>query len=89
MSQRATSEKYGVPRAVIQLWERIYLTEGAEGLYQERRGRASAASGTQKGRPPKLPQIVEEDLMAENQRLRAENDYLKNLHALVSERVQR
>ena len=25
----------------------------------------------------------------ENQRLRAENDYLKNLHALVSERVRR
>ena len=32
---------------------------------------------------------VEEDLIAEVQRLRAENDYLKKLNALVSERVQR
>ena len=73
----------------VAAWERIYLTEGSEGLAIERRGRASAASGTQKGRPPRLTKQVEEDLIAENQRLRAEIDYLKNLHALVSERVQR
>ncbi|WOC32810.1 MULTISPECIES: helix-turn-helix domain-containing protein [Caproicibacterium] len=69
----------------IASWERIYLTEGPEGLAIERRGRASAASGTRKGRPAKLPLKVEEDLIAENQRLRAENDYLKNLQALVLE----
>ncbi|WOC31645.1 MULTISPECIES: helix-turn-helix domain-containing protein [Caproicibacterium] len=69
----------------IASWERIYLTEGPEGLAVERRGRASAASGTRKGRPAKLPLKVEEDLIAENQRLRAENDYLKNLQALVLE----
>ena len=60
-------------------WERIYLTEGAEGLYVERRGRGS------KGRPPKMPKKVEEDLLAEVQRLRAENAYLKKLQALVQE----
>ena len=69
-------------------WERIYLEEGAEGLYIERRGRASLASGTKKGRPPKLDKKVEEDLIAEVQRLRAENAYLKKLNALVSERVR-
>ena len=69
----------------IKKWERIYLEEGPEGLYVERRGRASAASGTQKGRPPKLDKQVEEDLIAEVQRLRAENAYLKNLQALVLE----
>ena len=89
LSQHQASIKYEVPRSVIQRWERIYLEEGAEGLYVERRGRASAASGTKKGRSSKLPKEVEEDLIAENQRLRAENDYLKNLHALVSERVRR
>ena len=61
-------------------WERIYLMEGAEGLYIERRGRSS------KGRPSKLPKEVEEDLLAEVQRLRAENAYLKKLQALVLER---
>lgn len=88
LSQNEASIKYEVARSVIRRWERIYLEEGVEGLYVERRGRASAASGVQKGRP-KLSKEVEEDLIAENQRLRAENDYLKNLHALVSERVRR
>jgi hypothetical protein len=72
--------KYGIRgKMSIQLWERIYLEEGAEGLYIERRGRG----GT--GRPPKLGKKTEEDLIAENQRLRAENDYLKKLNALVIE----
>lgn len=67
----------------VALWERIYLMYGAEGLYLERRGRGEKCKLS---RPSKQ---VEEDLIAENQRLRAENDYLKNLHALVSERVRR
>ena len=67
----------------VQRWERIYLEEGAEGLMKERRGRACSASGTRKGRPPKLDKKVEEDLIAENQRLRMEIEYLKKLSALV------
>ena len=67
----------------VQRWERIYLEEGAEGLMKERRGRAGAASGTKKGRPPKLDKKVEEDLIAENQRLRMEIEYIKKLSALV------
>ena len=66
----------------IKSWEQIYLTEGPEGLAIERRGRGS------KDRPPK-PKQVEEDLLAEVQRLRAENDYLKNLQALVLEDERR
>ena len=61
----------------IQRWERIYLEEGAEGLMKERRGRGS------KGRPPKLDKKTEEDLIAENQRLRMEIEYLKKLSTLV------
>ena len=67
----------------IQAWERIYLTEGAEGFKIERRGRGS------KGRPPKLRKEVEEDLLEEVQRLRAENEYLKKLQALVLEDERR
>jgi len=63
-------------------WERIYLEEGKEGFYVERRGRKST------GRPPKLKKEVEGDLIAEVQRLRAENAYLKKLNALVAERVR-
>ena len=64
----------------IQEWERIYLEEGPEGFQIERRGRKST------GRPPKqLKPKVEEDLIAEVQRLRAEVAYLKKLNALVIE----
>ena len=72
----------------VQRWERIYLEEGAEGLMKGRRGRACSASGTRKGRPPKLDKKVEEDLIAENQRLRMEIEYLKKLDALVQKRLQ-
>ena len=64
-------------------WERIYLTEGPEALNIERRGRGS--KGNPNGRPPKFDKKLEEDLLAENQRLRAENAYLKKLQALVLE----
>ena len=74
---------------MVQRWERIFLEEGAEGLMKERRGRACAASGTKKGRPPKLEPKVAEDLIAENQRLRMEIEYLKKLDALVREREER
>ena len=79
-----TAERFEIRYKRVQDWERIYLTEGPEGLAIERRGRSS------KGRPPKqLPKQVEEDLLAEVQRLRAENDYLKNLQALVLEDERR
>ena len=85
-----TARKYDIlDYKVIQRWERIFLEEGAEGLMKERRGRACAASGTKKGRPPKLDPKVEEDLIAENQRLRMEIEYLKKLDALVREREER
>lgn len=67
----------------VQRWERIFLEEGAEGLMKERRGRACSADGTKKGRAPKLDKKVEEDLIAENQRLRMEIEYIKKLSALV------
>lgn len=76
---REAAKKYGLPNhEPVRKWERIYLEEGLEGLYVDRRGRACADSGTRKGGPPKLDKKVEEDLIAENQRLRAEVDYLKN-----------
>ena len=65
----------------IQLWERIFLEEGAEGLMKERRGKSNTSG--KRGRPPKLDKKAEEDLIAENQRLRMEIEYLKKLSALV------
>jgi transposase-like protein len=80
MAYNEAERHYDVPHGRIQEWERIYLAEGPEGLAIERRGRGS------KGHPQQFPKEVEEDLLAEVQRLRAENAYLKKLHALVQER---
>ena len=77
------NDQTGGARLMLQRWERIYLEEGAEGLMKEKRGRACSAGGTRKGRPPKLDKKVKEDLIAENQRLRMEIEYLKKLSALV------
>jgi transposase len=81
LSQSETSLKYHVGRTQIQTWERKYLEEGPEGLYIERRGR----KGTGRSRK-RLNKKVEEDLIAENQRLRMENEYLKKLNALVRQK---
>ena len=81
LSYSEAARQFGVSdHHLVSSWERIYLTEGAEGLYVERRGRRSTerAAG-------KMPKKVEEDLLAEVQRLRAENAYLKKLQALVQE----
>ena len=77
------NDQTGGARSMVQRWERIFLEEGAEGLMKERRGRACKASGSNKGRSPKLDRKFEEDLIAENQRLRMEIEYLKKLSALV------
>ena len=85
LGYRETARKYGLGESgsmvdMLKRWERIYLEEGAEGLMKERRGKSY---GSKKGRPPKLDRKVEEDLIAENQRLRMEIEYLKKLSALV------
>ena len=90
MSYCETVRKYGLGSVqtgaaftTLHRWERIFLEEGAEGLMKERRGRANSVDGIRKGRPPKLDKRTEEDLIAENQRLRMEIEYLKKLSALV------
>jgi transposase-like protein len=84
LSYSETARRFDVnDHHLIQSWERILLEEGPEGFKIERRGRKNT------GRPKKFPASVEEDLLAEVQRLRAENEYLKNLQALVLEDERR
>ena len=88
LGYRETARKYKLTVSseasaanMVQRWERIFLEEGAEGLMKERRGKNNISG--KRGRPPKLDKKVEEDLIAENQRLRMEIEYLKKLSALV------
>ena len=88
LGYRETARKYKLTvtsetsaATMVQRWERIYLEEGAEGLMKKRRGKNN--KNNKRGRPPKLDKKIEEDLIAENQRLRMEIEYLKKLSALV------
>ena len=88
----------GGARDMLQRWERIYLEEGEAGFYIERRGRTTKMDNPKKGRPRKKPldKQVENDLIAElqklkeeNQYLRAENEYIKKLSALIAAEEQK
>ena len=98
LSYRETARKYNIGlnesqgKDRLRGWERIYLEEGAAGLMTERRGRKST------GKPRKKPlnKEIENDLIAENQRLKernqyleAELEYLKKLDALVRAEEQK
>ena len=65
--------------------------KGASGFLLYSSNRATKMDNPKIGRPRKkqLDKQVEEDLIAENQRLRMEIEYLKKLNALVQERIER
>ncbi len=89
LSIRQTAGKFGIPStSTLDKWERIYYEEGPQGLYQDNRGRKPKMN-SDKPRKKKLNKTTEEDLIAEVQRLRMENEYLKKLNALVQERIAR
>jgi len=89
LSLRETANKYNIGmHTSISKWERIYLTEGLEGLQKERRGQASKEGTALSGRKPVFKKEASEDLLAEVQRLRMENEYLKKLSALVHTKVK-
>ena len=87
LSATETAIHFRLQTYVVLKWERIYYEEGPQGLCIERRGRSKNMSS--KPKKKKLDKDVEEDLIAENQRLRMENEYLKKLNALVQERLKR
>ena len=87
LSATMTATKFNLANEnTVLKWERIYYEEGPQGLYVERRGRNKNMNS--KPKKKKLSKEVEEDLIAENQRLRMENAYLKKLQALVQERTK-
>jgi len=86
LGYREAEAKYHVEHSVIRKWERIFLEQGPDSLFIDRRGRSPKVDSPVKGRPVKLDKQVEEDLIAEVQRLRMENAYLKKLNALVQEK---
>ena len=86
VSIRQTAARFNIPTwTTISKWERIYYEEGKEALYEERRGRARKME-IRKSKNQEKSIEKNEDLLAEVQRLRMENEYLKKLNALIQER---
>jgi transposase len=84
-----TATLFGIPSdTTVGKWERIYYEEGPQALSQDNRGRKKNMT-SDKPKKEKLDKETEEDLIAEVQRLRMENAYLKKLNALVQERIAR
>ena len=85
MSLTEATNYFCIPsRSTLRKWERIYYEEGRDGLLLERRGNSKMKK--QHLSKPKKNINENEDLLAEVQRLRMENEYLKKLNALVLER---
>jgi transposase len=88
LSSTEAAAHFNIARSVFKRWEHLYLEEGSQALFRERRGRKKL-NKKERGRPPKLDRQIKEDLIAENQRLKMENEFLKKLNALVQEREKR
>ena len=85
MSLKETANYFCIPSdSTVAKWERIYYEEGPQALLKERRGRKSMIK--KKKLKPKKNVNENEDLLAEVQHLRMENEYLKKLNALVLQR---
>jgi len=84
MSITMTAAYFGIKSDMtVARWERLYYEQGKESLYAERRGRSKTMPRKKK---PVRDINVNEDLLAEVQRLRMENEYLKKLNALIQEK---
>lgn len=69
------------PSTILQ-WKRAFDEQGVDALYSKKRGRPTMKKGSKKKQPVEGSQ---EALIAEIERLRMENAYLKKLNALVQE----
>jgi transposase len=90
-----TATLFGIPTDVtVGKWERIYYEEGPQALCRDNRGRKKSMAFDKSKKEisnndTELSKETKEDLIAEVQRLRMENAYLKKLNALVQERIAR
>ncbi|GKU79841.1 transposase [Paenibacillus sp. L3-i20] len=84
LSYKGASKKHGIADSAIRKWKKQYLTDGADSLYIDRRGRKKSNSEPVQPAGSNVDSV--EDMEQENRRLRMEVDYLKKLHALVQEK---
>lgn len=95
LSAFKTAVLFGLPSdGPLGKWNKLYIEEGPQALYKNARGQLNPmpSDKPKKEKVNKKSEIskeTEHDLIAENERLRMENAYLKKLNALVQERIAR
>ncbi len=86
LSLRSACVRFNIPsESVIISWRKAYELKGQPGLIAQRKGRPPKMKPPikRKQRKSTKPLTREEELLRENEYLRAENELLKKLHALV------
>lgn len=82
-----TAAVFKIPsHRIILSWKRKMEEDGLDALKPKKKGRPSMKKKPQEPKKPAPSEGSEQALQAENERLRAENAYLKKLHALIQER---
>jgi len=83
LSLHQLSVKYLISPSILSTWKREYKEGGITALFMnKRKGRPCKSCNKQKNKK-KTVLNNEEKLIKENEMLRAENDYLKKLQALI------
>jgi transposase len=86
LSLRSACVRFNIPsESVIISWRKAYDLNGESGLISQPKGRSKKMKLPIKRKPrkPTKPLTKEEELLRENEYLRAENELLKKLQALV------
>jgi transposase len=86
LSLRSACVRFNIPsESVLINWRKAYELKGPAGLIPQRKGRPPKMKQPIKRKPRKstTPLTREEELLRENEYLRAENELLKKLQALV------
>ena len=89
LSLHQASIDYRIERSVLRKWIKKVKAEGAASLSIDNRGRHRKSCTDKKPKKPPVQLSREQELLNENERLRAEVAYLKKLRTLVEERVAR
>jgi len=83
LSLHQLSVKYLISPSILSIWQRKYKEGGVTALFMtKRKGRPAKPSNRGKTKQVKVLSN-EEQLLKDNELLRAENDYLKKLQALI------
>lgn len=84
LSIREAALKFNIPsHSTVQKWFFAYREKGSFGLQEKPKGRSKAMNKGRPSKPHKKPISKEEELLRENESLRAELALLKKLHALA------